>query len=264
MSIRPVLLAAALVVAPLAVALPAAALAQPVATAGAATELAAGDRERESNPAGALAHYQAALRADSTNYDALTKGGYAAIEVGQAMPDKDQQRTSYKYAEGLARRAIAVRPTGSEGHFVLATALGRTAQTLGARDRVRYAADVRTQALEALKYDPRNAGALHVMGMWNAEVMRLSGLSRFMAKNFLGGRVFDSASWDDAQRYLEQAVQVEPQRITHRIDLAQVYLDRGNKAKAREQLDAIAATPAREPMDVTYKRAAESLRDRTS
>ena len=145
---------------------------------------------------------------------------------------------------------------------MLAAALGRTAQTLGARDRVRYAGDVRAQALEALKYDPRHAGALHVLGMWNAEVMRLSGISRFMAKNFLGGRVFDSANWDDAQRYLEQAVQIEPQRITHRIDLAQVYLDRGNKAKAREQLDAIAATPAREAMDSTYKRTAESLRGR--
>ena len=43
---------------------------------------------------------------------------------------------------------------------------------------------------------------MHVMGMWNAEVMRLNGMSRFMAKNFLGGRVFESANWNDAQRYL--------------------------------------------------------------
>jgi hypothetical protein len=66
---------------------------------------------------------------------------------------------------------------------------------MSSRDRVRFAGDVRTHAMEALKYNPRHAGAMHVMGMWNAEVMRLNGVSRFMAKNFLGGRVFESASW---------------------------------------------------------------------
>lgn len=233
-----------------------------VATGTAATEIAAGDRDREMNPASAYAHYQAALKADPNDYDALTRGAYAAVGAGQLSTDKAQSRALYQQAEELARRAIQVRPTGADGHFVLAAALGRTAQTLGARDRVRYAGEVRAHALDALKYDPRHAGALHVMGVWNAEVMRLSGITRFMAKNFLGGRVFDSANWNDAERYLEQAVQVEPQRITHRYDLAQVYLDRGDKAKAREQLDAIAAAPVREAMDATYKREAEALRGR--
>ena len=261
MSLRPVLLAAALAVAPIVspVASPSVAHAQT-----AAEHVAIGDREREMNPSSALGHYEAALKTQPTDFDALTKAAYAAIESGQALTDKEQQRAMYKQAEELGRRAIAVRPNAAEGHFVLATALGRTAQTLGARDRVRYAADVRSQALEALKYDPRHAGALHVMGMWNAEVMRLSGITRFMAKNFLGGQVFSSANWNDAQRYLEQAVQIEPQRITHRIDLAEVYLDRGDKAKAREQLDAIAAAPARELNDAKYKKDAESLRSRAS
>ena len=258
---RPVLLAVVLAAAPITVSAvrPTTARAQT-----AAEQIATGDREREMNPASALTHYQAALKADSNDYDALTKASYAEIEIGQAAPNQDQQRAAYRQAELMARRAIVVRPNAAEGHFVLATALGRTAQTLGARDRIRYASEVRAQALEALKYDPRHAGALHVMGMWNAEVMRLSGISRFMAKNFLGGQVFSSASWNDAQRYLEQAVQIEPQRITHRIDLAAVYLDRGDKAKAREQLDAIAAAPARELNDANLKRQAEALRSRTT
>ncbi len=261
MSLRPVLLAAALAAAPIVVP---AALPTVVRAQTAAEQVVVGDREREMNPMSALGHYQAALKTDPNDFDVLTKAAYAAIESGQAAAGKEQQRGYYKQGEELGRRAIQVRPNAAEGHFVLATALGRTAQTLGARDRIRYAADVRTQALDALKYDPRHAGALHVMGMWNAEVMRLSGITRFMAKNFLGGQVFASANWNDAQRYLEQAVQIEPQRITHRIDLAQVYLDRGDKAKAREQLDAIAAAPARELNDANFKRQAEAMRSRAS
>lgn len=223
-----------------------------------AEHVAMGDRDRDANPTGALAHYEAALKADPNNYDALAHGAYAAIEAGKATGN----RKLYDTAEQMARRAVQLRPTDAEGHFALSAAIGRRAQTMGSRDRVRYAADVRTHALDALKYNPRHAGAMHVMGMWNAEVMRLNGMSRFMAKNFLGGRVFDSANWDDAQRYMEQAVQIEPNRLTHRLDLAGVYLDRGNKERAKEQLDFIAAAPAREAGDAQFKREAEAMRAR--
>lgn len=227
-----------------------------------AEHVAVGDRERDTNPVAALAHYEAALKSDPNNYDALARGAYAAVEAGKLSNDKDQRTQLYNKGEQMARRAVQVRPADAEGHFALAAALGRRAQTMGSRDRVRFAGEVRAQALEALKYNPRHAGALHVMGMWNAEVMRLNGVSRFMAKNFLGGRVFASASWHDAQRYLEEAVQVEPNRLTHRIDLASVYLDRGDKARAQEQLDFIAAAPVREAGDAQLKREADAMRSR--
>jgi tetratricopeptide (TPR) repeat protein len=252
MTLRSLVAAAAIALAPVAVA-PAALAAQTPAE-----HVAMGDRDRDANPAAALAHYQAALRADSNNYDALSRGAYAAVEAGKAAGNT----ALFTTAEQMARRAVQLRPTDAEGHFALAAAIGRRAQTMGSRDRVRFAGDVRTHALDALKYNPRHAGAMHVMGMWNAEVMRLNGMSRFMAKNFLGGRVFDSANWNDAQRYLEQAVQIEPNRLTHRVDLASVYLDRGDKAKAKEQLDFVAAAPSREAGDPGFKREAESLRRR--
>ena len=49
---------------------------------------------------------------------------------------------------------------------------------MGTRDQIKYAGEVREQALEALKFNPKHPGALHVMGVWNAEVMRLNGISR--------------------------------------------------------------------------------------
>ena len=67
--------------------------------------------------------------------------------------------------------------------------------------------------------------------------MRLNGITRLIAKNLLGGRVFGEASWDNAQSYLEHAVAIEPNRITHRLDLAAVYADRDRTAKAREQYE---------------------------
>lgn len=255
MTLRHLLAAAALAAAP--VAAPTVVRAQ-----SPAEHVAMGDRDRDVNPVGALAHYEAALKGDPSNYDALSRGAYAAVEAGKLSGDKGRQQELYRTGEAMGRRAVQVRPSDAEGHFALAAAIGRRAQTMGSRDRVKFAGEVYNHASEAVRLNPRHAGALHVMGMWNAEVMRLNGVSRFMAKNVLGGKTFDRASWNDAQSYLERAVAVEPNRLTHRVDLAGVYLDRGNKARAKEMIDFVAAAPAREAGDAQFKREAEALRAR--
>jgi len=256
MSLRHAVIAAALC-------LPAPAFAQSAADGSApaaSAHVALGDSAYAAgNSAAALQHYEAALAADSTNYEALWKASRSAVDLGEAATDGKQRDAYYKQGTRFARRAVAANASDAEGHFHLARSLGRTALSLGVRDRVKYAKDVRAQALEALKYDPRHAGALHVMGVWNAEIMRLSGVSRFMAKNFLGGQVFGTASWKDATRYMEQAVEVEPNRLVHRVDLAEIYRDTGNKAKARTEAQFVVDAPPSEPNDAKYKRQAQQL-----
>jgi thioredoxin-like negative regulator of GroEL len=104
--------------------------------------------------------------------------------------------------------------------------------------------------------DPKHDGAYHILGMWNAEVKRLSGFTRFAAKTFLGAGFMSRASWDSAVADMERAVQLNPQHVYHRLELASVYLDVDQPAKAKEQLQAIAALPDGDPMDPYYKRLA--------
>jgi tetratricopeptide (TPR) repeat protein len=244
-----------------AVALSAAAIALPAPSAhaqSAAEHIAAGDREHAAmNAAAALKHYEAAIAVDPRSYEALWKASRDAVDLGESQTDKGRRTQIYKSAEQYARRAVEVDPNDAEGHFHLARSLGRNALTLGTRDKIKYATDVRAQALEALKHDPKHAGALHVMGVWNAEVMRLSGFERMMAKNFLGGKVFGTANWQNAVRYMEESVAVDPQRLVHHLDLGKIYLDVGDKAKARQQFQLVASLPATEANDAMYKRDAE-------
>jgi hypothetical protein len=123
-------------------------------------------------------------------------------------------------------------------------------------DRIRYAKRIRLEALEALKYDSLHPGALHVLGSWNAEIMRVNGLERAFARHFLGAGVFGQASWNEAQRLMEEAVRVDPDRLVHHLDLGAIYADRGNKLKAREQFDLIIRAPLREFNDPLYKKKA--------
>lgn len=208
----------------------------------------------------ALAHYQAAIALDSTNYDALWKAAREATDLGEAagFAHQDQARDSlYKLGEQYATRAVQANPNVAVTHFTLAKALGRAALALGSRDRVKYAARVRNEALEALKLDSLDDGSWHVMGVWNAEIMRLNTFTRFFAKTLLGGKVLGEANWNSAQRDLEHAVALQPNRIVHHLDLAQVYADVGDKAKAREQYNLVLSLPATEFNDRNYKHEAE-------
>jgi tetratricopeptide (TPR) repeat protein len=222
----------------------------------AADHIAIGDREHAAmNAPSALLHYREAIKVDSRSYEALWKAAREAVDVGEYAPQA-QRDSMYTAAESYARRAVEANPGDAEGHFNLARALGRKALSLGKRDQVKYAGDVRTQAMEALKFNAKHPGALHVMGMWNYNVMKLNGMSRFMAKNFLGGKVFDSANWGDAQRYMEESVAVEPNRLVHHLDLARVLVARGEKEKAREHYEHAVKGTRSEYNDRHYQAAA--------
>lgn len=227
--------------------------------------IAQGDQSHAArNASVALGQYEAAITAAPASYEALWKASREAVDLGEFLPDATRRAELYRRAESYARRAVEANATDAEGHFALARALGRNALTMGSRDRVRHAGAVREHALEALRLDPTHAGALHVMAVWNAEVMRLSSVERFFARTVLGAKVFGEASWDDATRYLERAVMLAPDRITHRLDLARIYADDGNVPRAREQLERIAALQVADFNDAHYKREAAALLQRLS
>ena len=226
----------------------------------AASVIQVAERDRTAlNPAAALARYEAALATTTSNYDLLWRAAREATDLGESAPDATKRTEFYHKAEGYARRAVTANANGADGHFILAVTLGRTALTLGSRDRVRYAAEIHTEALAAVKLEPTHAGALHVLGVWNAEIMRLSSFSRFAARNFLGGKVFDQASWAEATRYMEAAVSADPGRITHRLDLAKIYAETDQQPKARSTCEAAGRMPTVEFNDARYKQECAAL-----
>lgn len=220
----------------------------------AAAVIASAERDRAAFDAtAALGRYETALAAAPNQYALLWRASREATDLGEAATSGTTRTAYYSKGEGYARRAVAANPNGADGHFILAVALGRTALSVGARERVKYAAEIRTEALAAVRLEAMHAGALHVLGVWNAEIMRLSSFTRFAARKFLGGRVFEQASWPEAIRYMEAAVAADPQRITHRLDLAIIYADTGDKSRARSNCESVARMANTEFNDTRYK-----------
>lgn len=224
------------------------------ASAQSSSEVSAGDKDYASmNASAALSHYEKALATDPRNFEALWKASRSAVDIGSYAPDESRRAALFSTGEQYARRALALNPDNPEGHFALARALGKTALAQSPRGRVKYATEIRSHALECLKLDPNNGGCLHVMGLWNAEVMRLSGFTRMVAKNFLGGKVFGSASWNEALSYMQRSVASDPSRIVHHLDLAGVYRDTNDKAHERSELEAVLRLPEADFNDHHYK-----------
>ena len=225
----------------------------------AADHIALGDKEYVAmNAPAALAHYEEALKVDPKSYEALWKASRSAVDLGSFDRNDKTRENYFKSGELYARRAVEVNPGDAEGHFHLARSLGKNALSQGPRARIRFATDVRAHALECLKINPKHPGCLHVMGMWNAEVMRLNGFTRMLAKNLLGGKIFSSANWPDARKYMEESVANEPDRIVHHVDLGGVYRDIGERDKARAEYEAAMKLPNRDYNDRYFKAEADA------
>ena len=214
------------------------------------------------DPGAAIALFRDALERDSLAYEPNWRLALALITLGQETPDDKSspaRDSLYAEAERRARTAVRADTNQADGWFVLANAIGRTALTRPPDQRLKLAVAIRNAALHALLKDPGHDGAYHVLGRWHAEIMRLPGIHRFFARRVLGAKIFDMASWDEAQLNLERAVALDTTRIVHRIDLAEIYADRKRYDAARAQLDTIASMPEREYLDPKHKAAAAQL-----
>jgi hypothetical protein len=162
-------------------------------------------------------------------------------------------------ARGLAEASVRLYPDSSAGHTMLAQVLGRLSRTRGGKERVRFARTIYDEAMRAIALDSMDDIAYHIIGAWHAEVRRLSGFQRFFAKTLFGAGFLDKANWNDAQLYLQRAVALKPQHIYHHLELAEVYVDVGKYAAARELLTAIHDFPVVDVMDPEYKNQAALL-----
>ncbi len=233
-----------------------------------AGHLAAADAARcRRDPQAALTHLREALALDSLNYEANWRAARELTDMGKMTPDNQRAHRDSLYAEAnaLAERAVRIDPNGADGHYMVAVAVGRVALTKGPRDRVRFAKVVRDEALRATELNPRHDGALHVLGRWNAEIMRLPALTKFFAKTFLGASVFNQASWDNSVRYFTDAINIAPDNIYHHLDLAEALIDADRPEEARPHLEHIATLQLGcDPQDPEFKRQAVALLQRIS
>lgn len=224
--------------------------------------MAAGIRLADLEPGEAARRFQALAGRDSLDAEAHWRAAIALNDAAKLLDTRaGQKRRDSLYSRALehGRRALALDSAGVWPGFALGVVLGNVALTRGLKERVRMAVEIRELALRAIAADSTHDGAHHLLGRWHAEVRRLSGLKRMIAKSILGGGVFGKASWSEARAHLERAVALDPARIFHRLDLGKICLDLGDLACAAAAFRSAGELPARYAIDPQYQREAAGL-----
>lgn len=245
--------------APLATVLLALTLAAPARARGAVELLAEGDAHyAAARLAEARKSYAAAVAAEPAGYEALCRLSRAESELGELQSGDEQKRTWLSAVEH-ARAATRSAPDSAGGHLWLAVALGRQALREGARTRLALSREVKASVDRALELDPRLGRAWHVRAVWNFKLAGLNTMERLAANAVLGG-VPRGASFANAERDFQKAIQLEPTYLNHRLEYARLLLDRGRRAEARRELEkAVSLAPGASALDPRHQAEARRL-----
>lgn len=207
-----------------------------------------------------------AAEAGHRPYESLWRGASYAVGLGIVEEAETGESGRFAQALALARRARK-RPgdsggedaDGLEARYWEVAALGRLALAAGRRERARYAEGLRDRAQEILDRDPDHAGAHHALGVLYLEIMKLPGLSRLVGRALLDADIFSEADWEEAERHLTRAVELEPGSLLFRLDLGRLHWERGREAAARRLLEQVAAARPEAPPEKVFRDEARAL-----
>ncbi|MEQ9399233.1 MAG: hypothetical protein RJQ04_08665 [Longimicrobiales bacterium] len=224
-----------------------------------AEALRAGDEDHTAlRPTEALEHFEAGLATTPDAFELLWRASREALALGELATNDQRRAEWFERGVGYARRAAEAEPERVEGHAHLALALWLSARSRPASDRARRAEGFVGAARQALAVDPSDATAHRVLGAWQADIMRMSAVTRWTLERLVGDAV-SGASWAAAEDHLRLAVSAEPQRLVHHYALGTMLIDAGREEEGHEALRQVVERPSLEPMDPALKQRVRDL-----
>jgi tetratricopeptide (TPR) repeat protein len=181
-----------------------------------------------------------------------------ARQYALSMNDTKSESTQLDLAQtalAYATRAITADPKSAKAQLSAAVCYGRLVPFVSSRQKVEYSRLIKEHADTALKLDPSDSYAWHILGVWNYELAKMGMMMRGIVKVVYGG--MPPASNEEAARLLRKAVELAPDRVSHHVELGRTYLALGMKDEARGELQRGLALPNREKDDPESKRRAQ-------
>lgn len=206
----------------------------------------------------ALESYLQAEELGAADPDTLTHiARQYALLMNDATSDDEQRRLGEK-ALDYSKRAVAASPNHAKSLLSVAICYGRLIRFQDTRTKVEYSRFVKEYAERALKLDPSDSYAWHVLGAWNYELAQMGAFSRAFVKVVYGG--MPPASNEEAERLFRKAVALAPDRVSHHAELGRTLAALGKNNEARLELNKALALPSREKDDPeSKKRAVDTL-----
>jgi tetratricopeptide (TPR) repeat protein len=182
----------------------------------------------------ALKYYLPAEKLDPNNVRLLVRISREYRDLmGDATDSADKVRLG-GVAVNYADRAAALAPKDPEAQLAVAISYGKLQPFQANRQRFDEVHIIKVATDKAIELDPGNDLAWHVLGRWYKGLAEVDGLHRALAQAAFGA--LPSASYEEAATCFEKAIQLNPNRPIHYIQLGCVYAKMGRKDEARRLL----------------------------
>ena len=202
-------------------------------------------------PDEALRYYLPAEKLDPDNAALLVKIARQYVFRMSDLPAKEQKIASGRTALAYAERAISAAPKSCDPHLSVAICWGKLTPLLGTRETVEASRKIKAASEKAVKLDPRNDYAWHLLGRWHQELVGIGGVTRTLAALIYGG--VPAASYDEALGCFQKALKLRPDRLIHHVELGRTYAAMGRKDDAVKHLRKGLAMPDIEKDDPETK-----------
>ncbi len=208
----------------------------------------------------ALEIYKAVLDKDPEHYEALWNASLLTTRKYYRKSDEDVQMEGYQKALEIAEKTLELYPDKGHSHYVYAVAKGRYADLEGTRDMIEASHEIEERIEKAIEKIPDYPPVWHLYGVWHSDIATANRAER-TAASLISEGLPDDAEEDKAEKYLNKAIDMMPESILFRVDLAKHYLEIDETDKAREVLEEAASMEPKMMDDDDKKEEAKELLD---
>lgn len=187
----------------------------------------------------ALRTDQQILRTQPQNGTVLCACSELSCRIGNRQTTREKKLEYFKAALDYASAAWHLDSNSSEANVQMAFSTGRLILLESGREKVAGAGAIKRYAETAIRLDPHNYKAWHILGRWNYEISNLNFFERTLAKWFYGA--IPDASLKDAIREYEKSMALRPDFMLNYLELAKACHRDGQDVRARQLLKQLEA-----------------------
>ena len=205
----------------------------------------------------ALESYLPAEKLDPDNAELLVR---IARQYRHLMTDATSKKEKLRLGQislDYAQRAASLAPKSAEAQLSPAISYGKMMPFMRAKDQVDASPKIKQSVDRALELDPKNDTAWHILGRWNRVLADMSAVKRVLA-NAIYGKLPVTTN-EDAEKDLLKAIDLNPNRLIHYIELGRIYAAMGRKEDAKKFILKGSAMPNKEKDDPEMKAIGQAL-----
>ena len=199
----------------------------------------------------ALKDYLSAIKLEPDNVPLLNRIARQYRHLMTDAPDRNDKLRLGGIALRYGMLAANLAPNDSEAQLSPAITYGKMLPFQGTKEQVAESPLIKTAADKAIKLNPRNDDAWHVLGRWHMALANVGMIKRTLGQ-LIYGKLPPSTN-AEAIACFTKAIEINPLRLRHSIELGRTYAQMGNTSEARKWINKGLSMPNIEKDDPEMK-----------